>query len=233
MGSVWVECAAPLDGAARTAFADGARIVGFAPAAVACQRGPGASGRIRTRDAVAGRHRRRRHRGQQLGLPPTVLRVIAVQAFIGTGATPPCCWHSSARRRASAGRGRDERPGQQHRVPLLAGGCGAARRWVTGFNQGAARTGAGIGGISEATEAADLIAARCEADERLALHGVAGGRPASGLRRVVGRHPAAAPARRRALRDSPTADRWPSCATDHAHQTEYVANAACVAGSPG
>ena len=57
MGSVWVACSAPLDG--DRAYRLGRRRAhgGPASAAVTGQRGPGAPGRIRTGDPVAGGHR--------------------------------------------------------------------------------------------------------------------------------------------------------------------------------
>jgi hypothetical protein len=83
MGSVWVECSAPLDGAALTALADGARTVALhllrSRASADLERQVETELVIRllegTADAATAASR--------LGLPHSPLRVIAVQAFIG------------------------------------------------------------------------------------------------------------------------------------------------------
>ena len=83
MGSVWVECTAPLKGAALTALADGARTVALhllrSRASADLERQVESELVIRllegTADAATAASR--------LGLPHTLLRVIAVQAFIG------------------------------------------------------------------------------------------------------------------------------------------------------
>ena len=84
MGSVWVECRAPLDGSALTALADGARTVALhllrSRASADLERQVESELVIRllegTADAATAASR--------LGLPHSLLRVIAVQAFIGT-----------------------------------------------------------------------------------------------------------------------------------------------------
>ena len=226
MGSVWVECAAPLDGAARTAFADGARIVGLhllrSRASADLERQVESELVTRLLDGTADAATA----ASRLGLPPTVLRVIAVQAFIGTERDTALLL---AFERATTGFGWS-RPGRSALVgntvyTLLPGeDAGAARRWVTGLQSGLPERVRVLAGISEATEVADLIAARCEADECLALHEVSpvdAPPPAYDeswdailLQRL-----------RAAARTGRSPNRGPVAELrhhDHAHQTEYV-----------
>ena len=146
---------------------------GPAPVAVTCQRGSRAPGRIRTRDPVTGGHRRCRHRGQPHSACRTpVLRVIAVQAFIGAERDAALLL---AFERATTGFGWS-RPGRSALAgntvyTLLPGEQSAtARKWVTGLQAALPERITVLAGISGAAEVADLAAARHEADECLALH---------------------------------------------------------------
>ena len=135
MGSVWVECKAPLDGAALTALADGARTVALhllrSRASADLERQVESELVIRllegTADAATAASR--------LGLPHALLRVIAVQAFIGAERDAALLL---AFERATTGFGWS-RPGRSalagNTVYTLLPGeeADTARRWVTGL----------------------------------------------------------------------------------------------------
>ena len=135
MGSVWVECKAPLDGAALAALADGARTVALhllrSRASADLERQVESELVIRllegTADAATAASR--------LGLPHTLLRVIAVQAFIGAERDAALLL---AFERATTGFGWS-RPGRSALAgntvyTLLPGDQSAtARKWVTGL----------------------------------------------------------------------------------------------------
>jgi PucR C-terminal helix-turn-helix domain len=172
MGSVWVACAGPLEGEALTALADGARTVALhllrSRASADLERQVESELVIRmlegTADAVTAASR--------LGLRQGPLRVIAVQASIGTERDAPLLL---AFERATAGFGWS-RPGRSalagNTVYTLLPGEDpeAARRWVTGLRAALPDDVALLAGISGAAGTADLVAARQEADECLALH---------------------------------------------------------------
>jgi len=174
MGSLWVECRAPLDGAALTALADGARTVALhllrSRASADLERQVETELVIQllegTADAATAASR--------LGLPHTLLRVIAVQAFIGTERDASLLL---AFERATTGFGWS-RPGRSALAgntvyTLLPGEPSAtARKWVTGLQAALPERVTVLAGISGAARVADLVAARQEADECLALHEV-------------------------------------------------------------
>ena len=226
MGSVWVACTDPLNGAALLALADGARIVGLhllrSRASADLERQVESELVMRLLDGTADAATA----ASRLGLPPTLLRVIAVQAFIGTERDAALL---VVFERATTGFGWS-RPGRSALVgntvyTLLPGEeADTARRWVTGLQSALPERVRVLAGISEAAEVADLIAARYEADECLALHEV---------------WPADAPAPaydeswddillqrlRTAARTGRSPNRGPVAELrhhDHVHQTEYV-----------
>lgn len=174
MGSVWVECAVALEGATLAALADGARIVGLhllrSRASADLERQVESELVTRLLDGTADAATA----ASRLGLPPTLLRVIAVQAFIGTERDTALLLVFE---RATTGFGWS-RPGRSALVgntvyTLLPGEeAGVARRWVTGLQSGLPERVRVLAGISEAAKVADLVAARYEADECLALHEV-------------------------------------------------------------
>lgn len=172
MGSVWVECAAPLAGAALTALADGAHTVALhllrSRASADLERQVESELVIRllegTADAATAASR--------LGLPHTVLRVVALQAFIGAERDAALLL---AFERATTGFGWS-RPGRSalagNTVYTLLPGeqSEAARKWVSSLQAALPERVTLLAGISGAAEVADLVAARHEADECLALH---------------------------------------------------------------
>ena len=174
MGSVWVECRAPLDGAALTALADGARTVALhllrSRASADLERQVESELVIRllegTADAATAASR--------LGLPHNLLRVIAVQAFIGAERDAALLL---AFERATTGFGWS-RPGRSalagNTVYTLLPGeeADTARRWVTGLRAALPERVTMLAGISGPAVVADLPTARHEADECLALHEV-------------------------------------------------------------
>ena len=167
----------------------------------------------RTRDAVAGRHRRRTHRGQRARSATDGAGVIAVQAFIGTERDTALLL---AFRRATTGFGWS-RPGRSalvsNTVPtLLPGeGCRRSRAGSPAFNRGC-RTGAGIG-RHQRTTGWPTSSRRGVRPTRCLLHEVS---PVDArLRPTTSRGTTSccsgcAPPH---LRDAPQPpDRWPSCA---------------------
>jgi DNA-binding PucR family transcriptional regulator len=174
MGSVWVECRAPLDGSALTALADGARTVALhllrSRASADLERQVETELVIRLLDGTADAATA----ASRLGLPHSLLRVIAVQAFIGTERDASLLL---AFERATTGFGWS-RPGRSALAgnsvyTLLPGESSAtARKWVTGLQAALPERVTVLAGISGAAGVADLVAARQEADECLALHEV-------------------------------------------------------------
>jgi hypothetical protein len=172
MGSVWVACSAPLRGEALTALADGARTVALhllrSRASADLERQVESELVIRllegTADAATAASR--------LGLSQGSLRVIAVQAFIGAERDAALL---VAFERATTGFGWS-RPGRSalagNTVYTLLPGeeADTARHWVTGLRAALPKRVTVLAGISGAAEVAELVAARHEADECLALH---------------------------------------------------------------
>ena len=172
MGSVWVACTTALDGAALTALADGARTVALhllrSRASADLERQIETELVIRLLEGAADAATA----ASRLGLPHTLLRVIAVQAFIGTERDASLLL---AFERATTGFGWS-RPGRSALAgntvyTLLPGEASAtARKWVSGLRAALPEGVTMVAGISGAAEVADLVAARHEADECLALH---------------------------------------------------------------
>ena len=227
MGSVWVACAAPLDGAVLTALADGARTVALhllrSRASADLERQVETELVIRLLDGTADAATA----ASRLGLPHTLLRVIAVQAFIGAERDAGLLL---AFERATTGFGWS-RPGRSALAgntvyTLLPGEPAAtARQWVTGLQAALPERMTVLAGISGPAEVADLVAARHEADECLALHEIwpTGATPPAYdeswddilLQRL-----------RTAARSGRAPDRGPVAELrrhDHANDTEYVA----------
>ncbi|MBP1820742.1 helix-turn-helix domain-containing protein [Mycobacterium sp. OAE908] len=171
IGSVWVACSAPLEGAALTALADGARIVALhllrSRASADLERQVESELVIRLLEG----HPDAATAASRLGLQRGQLRVIAVQAFIGADRDAALLL---AFERATAGFGWS-RPGRSalagNTVYTLLPGepSAAARRWVAGLQAALPEDATVSAGISGPAEAADLVAARHEADECLAL----------------------------------------------------------------
>lgn len=172
MGSLWVACHAPLDGAARVALADGAHTVALhllrSRASADLERQVESELVIRLLEGSADAATLT----SRLGLPHGPLRVIALQASTGAERDAPLLL---AFERATAGFGWS-RPGRSALIgstvyTLLPGGEAApARQWVTGL-QAALPDGVTLSaGVSGAAEVSELAAARQEADECLALH---------------------------------------------------------------
>ncbi|HET7665922.1 MAG TPA: helix-turn-helix domain-containing protein [Mycobacterium sp.] len=172
MGSLWVACAAPLTGDALSALADGGRTVALhllrSRASADLERQVESELVIRLLEGAADATTA----ASRLGLPQTPLRVIAVQAYDGDDRDAALLL---AFERATAGFGWS-RPGRSalasNTVYTVLPGVESAtsRRWVTGL-QAALPEGVTLtAGISGAAEATDLVAARQEADECLALH---------------------------------------------------------------
>jgi hypothetical protein len=172
MGSVWVASTAPLKGAALTALADGARTVALhllrSRASADLERQVETELVIRLLEGTADASTA----ASRLGLPHSPLRVIAVQAFIGDERDAALLL---AFERATTGFGWS-RPGRSALAgntvyTLLPGEQSAtARKWVIGLRAALPERITVLAGISGAAEVADLVAARHEADECLALH---------------------------------------------------------------
>ncbi len=172
IGSVWVACSAPLEGAARTALADGAHTVALhllrSRASADLERQVETELVIRLLDGSADATTL----ASRLGLPHNGLRVIALQAFIGAERDAALLLVFE---RATTGFGWS-RPGRsalaENTVYTLLPGeqAAAARRWVSGVQAALPERVTVLAGISGVAEVADLAAARREADECLALH---------------------------------------------------------------
>lgn len=178
MGSVWVECGTPLAGAALTALADGARTVALhllrSRASADLERQIESELVIRLLEGTADAGTA----ASRLGLPITPLRVIAVQASLGTDRDAALLL---AFERATTGFGWS-RPGRSalagNTVYTLLPGEDAdpARRWVAGLVAALPERTTLRAGVSGPAAVAELVSARREADECLALHEI---RPAT------------------------------------------------------
>ncbi|MEB3979728.1 helix-turn-helix domain-containing protein [Mycobacterium sp. 663a-19] len=174
MGSVWVACSAPLDEAARGALADGAHTVALhllrSRASADLERQVESELVIRLLEGTADASTV----ASRLGLAHNGLRVIALQAFIGAERDAALLL---AFERATTGFGWS-RPGRSALAgntvyTLLPGEDAAtARRWVAGLKAALPEQVIVIAGVSGVADVADLVAARQEADECLALHEV-------------------------------------------------------------
>ncbi|APE16349.1 PucR family transcriptional regulator [Mycobacterium sp. WY10] len=174
MGSVWVACEAPLTGAALTALADGARTVSLhllrSRASADLERQVESDLVIRLLEGGADAATA----ASRLGLPHSPLRVIALQASIGGQRDAALLL---AFERATTGFGWS-RPGRSALAgstvyTVLPGDSSAgARRWVADLAAALPERVAVTAGISGVAGTADLVAARHEADECLALNGI-------------------------------------------------------------
>lgn len=174
MGSVWVACSAPLDGAARTALAEGAHTVALhllrSRASADLERQVESELVIRllegSADAATAISR--------LGLPRSQLRVIAVQALVGAERDAALLL---AFERATTGfgwsrPGRSALAGNTVYTLIPAEEAATARSWVSGLRAALPEGTTLSAGISGPAEVEDLPAARREADECLALQEV-------------------------------------------------------------
>jgi hypothetical protein len=174
MGSLWVACSAPLEGAAGSALTDGAHTVALhllrSRASADLERQVESELVIRLLEGSADAATL----ASRLGLPPRPLRVIAVQAFVGADRDAALL---SAFERATTGFGWS-RPGRS----ALAGNtvytvlpgeqAATARRWISGLRAALPERMTLVAGISGPAEVAEVPAARREADECLALQEV-------------------------------------------------------------
>lgn len=227
LGSVWVTCSAPLQGAQRDALTDGAHTVALhllrSRASADLERQVESELVIEllegTIDAATVASR--------LGLPRSPLRVIALQAVIGTErdaalllaferATTGFGWSRPGRSALAGNTVYTVLPGEQ---------AGTARTWVGDLRAALPERVRVSAGISGPAEVAELVAARQEADECLALHELSprGGTPPAYdeswddilLQRL-----------RTAARSGRSPDRGPVAELrrhDREHSTDYVA----------
>ena len=172
IGSVWVACSAQLEGDALSALTDGAHTVALhllrSRASADLERHVESELVIRLLEGAADAATV----ASRLGLPQSRLRVIALQAFVGTDRDAALLL---AFERATMGFGWS-RPGRS----ALAGNtvysvlpgdkAKTARRWVTGLRAALPEQATVLAGISGVTDVMELAAARDEADECLALH---------------------------------------------------------------
>ncbi len=181
LGSVWVACPAPLDGAERAALSDGAHTVALhllrSRASADLERQVESELVIRLLEGTI----EAATLASRLGLPRGPLRVIALQAIVDGERDAALLL---AFERATAGFGWS-RPGRS----ALAGNtvytvlpgerADAARRWISDLTAAMPEAVRVAAGISGPADVADLVAARREADECLALHesSPAGGGP--------------------------------------------------------
>ncbi|BBZ03766.1 DNA-binding protein [Mycolicibacterium chitae] len=180
LGSVWVSTPRTLRGAARRALADGARTVALhllrSRASADLERQVESEAVIRllegTPDAAS--------LASRLGLPPGSLQVIAVRP---RAETEPHTALLMAFEQATAGFGWS-RPGRSavvenivYTVLPLDAAHDAARSWVAALADALPESATLWAGISGPATADELVAARREADECLALHEAAGGDP--------------------------------------------------------
>lgn len=172
MGSVWVACEAPLTGDALTALTDGARTVALhllrSRASADLERQVESDLVIRLLEGSADAATA----ATRLGLSQNPLRVIAVQAFFGEQRDAALLL---AFERATTGFGWS-RPGRSALAgntvyTILPGeSSAAARRWVSDLAASLPEHATVTAGISGTAGVADLVVARYEADECLALH---------------------------------------------------------------
>jgi hypothetical protein len=227
LGSVWVACPAPLDGTRRAALTDGAHTVALhllrSRASADLERQVESELVIRLLEGAIDAATL----ASRLGLPRDPLRVIALQASIGDQRDTALLL---AFERATTGFGWS-RPGRSALAgntvyTLLAGEQAApARAWVAGLRAALPERVRVSAGISGPAGIVDLVVARREADECLALHelSAAGAAPPAYdeswddilLQRL-----------RTAARSGRSPDRGPVAELrrhDRAHATDYVA----------
>ncbi|KOV86279.1 CdaR family transcriptional regulator [Nocardia sp. NRRL S-836] len=172
LGTVWVACPVPLEGTRRTALTDGARIVALhllrLRASADLERQVESEWVLRLLEGTADAATVI----SQLGLPPGPARVVAVRAHVGDErhaavllafeqATTGFGWSRPGRSALAGNSIYTLLPGEQ---------VGAARGWLAALRSVLPGNVMMSAGISAVAEAADLPAARQEADECLALH---------------------------------------------------------------
>lgn len=172
LGSIWVSCPAELQGAARTALVDGARVVALhllrSRASADLERQVESDSVLRLLEGSA----EATTVASRVGLPPGPLRVIALRAHLEPDRHTALLM---AFEQATAGFGWS-RPGRSaladNTVYTVLPGDAAegARRWLAALQAALPERATVLAGISGPAEAADLAAARREADECLALH---------------------------------------------------------------
>ncbi|MGV9801794.1 PucR family transcriptional regulator [Mycobacterium sp. NPDC003449] len=181
LGSVWVACAEPLTDARRSALADGARMVAMhllrSRASADLERQVESESVIRLLEGAADATTV----ASRLALPQGPLRVIALRAQTDDER------HAAlllAFERATTGFGwsRPSRSALDGNTvyTVLPGAdpdAGAARHWVSGLRAALPEPVAVLAGISGPAGVAELVLARREADECLALHEVCPGGP--------------------------------------------------------
>ncbi|MDV3123958.1 helix-turn-helix domain-containing protein [Mycobacterium sp. 21AC1] len=180
LGSVWVACVEPLPDAQHTALADGARMVALhllrSRASADLERQVESELVIRLLEGAADAATV----ASRLALPQTPLRVIALRAHTADER------HAAlllAFERATTGFGWS-RPGRSalagNTVYTVLPGAPAdpAQRWVSGLSAALPAPVNVLGGISGPATVTELVLARREADECLALHEVRQGGPA-------------------------------------------------------
>lgn len=227
LGSVWVSCPVELNGAARAALVDGARVVALhllrSRASADLERQVESDSVLRLLDGSA----EATTVASRVGLPPGPLRVIALRARLEPDR------HTAllvAFEQATAGFGWS-RPGRSaladNTVYTVLPGetVDVARQWVAALRAALPERSTVLAGISGPADATDLAAARSEADECLALHeaGAAGAPPPAydeSWDALVLRRLRAAAAAGRGPRRGPVAE-----LIDHdaVHGTPYVA----------
>lgn len=172
LGAVWVACTAPLAGARLAALSDGARTVTLhvlrSRASADLERQVESEWVTRLLDGAADAAALL----ARLGLPQAPLRVIAVHARIAGESHAALLLAFDA---VTAGFGWS-RPGRSALATntvytvLPADDAGQAHRWVSDLQAALPAHATVLAGVSAAASAADLAAARREADECLALH---------------------------------------------------------------
>ena len=174
IGSVWVACSAPLQGAALSTLADGAHTVAQhllrSRASADLERQVESELVIRLLEGSADAATV----ASRLGLPHSRLRVLALQALIGADRDAALLL---AFERATTGfgwsrPGRSALAGNTVYTVLPGDQAATARRRVTGLRGALPERVTVLAGISGVAEVTELAAARHEADECLALHEV-------------------------------------------------------------
>jgi hypothetical protein len=172
LGTVWVTCAAPLDGSSLAALTDGARTVALhllrSRASADLERQVESELVIRLLEGTVDAPTL----ASKLGLPQQPLRAIAVRAHVGAERHAPLLL---AFERATTGfgwsrPGRSALSGTTVYTVLPGEEPAAAQRWVSDLRAALPAGVTVLAGISGVAAAAELAAARQEADECLALH---------------------------------------------------------------
>jgi len=177
LGSVWVACSAPLEGAALSALVDRVHTVALhllrSRASADLERQVESELVTRLLEGSADGATV----ASRLGLPHSRLRVIALQAFMDADRDAALLL---AFERATAGfgwsrPGRSALAGNTVYTVLPGDQVTTARRWVADLRAALPDGVTVLAGISGVAEVTELVAARHEADECLALHQVTSG----------------------------------------------------------